>query len=88
MLQAVAGETPEVSPGEQDRYPLQTEDSTALQQTTDPEDEQEEEEAEAVPAGYVSRRTTDPYMQKKLRGLQVEPALNKSKVRFLLSLPV
>lgn len=70
--QAVAGETPEVSPGEQDRYPLQTEDSTALQQTTDPEDEQEEEEAEAVPAGYVSRRTTDPYMQKKLRGLQKE----------------
>lgn len=28
-------------------------------------------EEDAVPINYVSRRTTDPYMEKKLRGLQV-----------------
>lgn len=36
------------------------------------EEEQEEEDEEALPAGYISRRTTDPYMQKKLRGIQVQ----------------
>lgn len=32
---------------------------------------QRQEEQDSVPVNYVSRRTTDPYMQKKLRGLQV-----------------
>lgn len=32
---------------------------------------EEKEQQEEAPVGYVSRRTTDPYMKKKLRGLQV-----------------
>lgn len=36
------------------------------------EEEQEDEDEEALPAGYISRRTTDPYMQKKLREIQVQ----------------
>ena len=34
-----------------------------------------EDSAEALPVGYVSRRTTDPYMEKKLRSLQVSSML-------------
>ena len=83
LLQAAAGQSPEVKPGEQDSYLLQTEavltESTRVTETAEAEDEQEEEDAEAVPAGYVSRRKTDPYMQKKLRSLQVGLALDKPK---------
>ena len=46
------------------------------------EADQDEEEEQVMPAGYISRRTTDPYMQKKLRGLQVCKAPDCT-VRFL-----
>ena len=42
------------------------------------EEEQDAEEEEALPAGYISRRTTDPYMQKKLRGIQVQQSVAAS----------
>ena len=41
-------------------------------------DEEQDEEEEALPAGYISRRTTDPYMQKKLAGIQVQQSLPNS----------
>ena len=46
---------------------------TGLPRSTRHVDETSQEtEEEALPAGYISRRTTDPYMQKKLRGIQVQ----------------
>lgn len=49
----------------------QPEGTEAIDMRPEAEEEQEEQEEEALPAGYISRRTTDPYMQKKLRGIQV-----------------
>lgn len=41
---------------------------------------QEAQEEEALPAGYISRRTTDPYMQKKLQGIQVQQSVAASEL--------
>ena len=50
-----------------------TEDSMKVDIGTKQGDSQEQDSQEqtSAPVNYVSRRTTDPYMEKKLRGLQV-----------------
>jgi len=63
--------TPEQSPEPQETQVTQTEAAQG-EHTVLSEMEQAAEEGEtALPVGYISRRTTDPYMQKKLRDLQV-----------------
>lgn len=77
-MQAAAEEAVEGSPGEQDSPLMQAETGLPAsrrfvdEKFPEAEEEQEGEEEQALPAGYISRRTTDPYMQKKLRGIQVQ----------------
>lgn len=75
-MQAPADLSVEDSSEEQDRQLVppdagQPKGTEAIDKRPEAEEEQEEQEEEALPAGYISRRTNDPYMQKKLRGIQV-----------------
>ena len=63
--------TPEQSPESQETQVTQTEAHQGKRSVLSGVEQAAEEEETAVPVGYISRRTTDPYMQKKLRGLQV-----------------
>lgn len=80
-MQAAADETVEDSPEDQDSQleqpgaDLSESTQHADETSQEAEEEQEVEEEEALPAGYISRRTTDPYMQKKLRGIQVRQSV-------------
>ena len=80
-MQAAADETVEDSPEDQDSEleqpgaDLSESKQHAHETSQEAEEEQEVEEEEALPAGYISRRTTDPYMQKKLRGIQVRQSV-------------
>lgn len=61
---------------EHDSAPNPAEGTMVNNGKIDAQNRQEEEhmdrsEQDTVPVNYVSRRTTDPYMEKKLRGLQV-----------------
>ena len=61
---------------EHDSTPNPVEGTMVNDGKIDAQNRQEEEhmsrsEQDTVPVNYVSRRTTDPYMEKKLRGLQV-----------------
>ena len=65
---------------EHDSTPYPVEGTMVNDGKIDAQNRQEEEhvdgsEQDTVPVKYVSRRTTDPYMEKKLRGLQVCPDL-------------
>ena len=72
LLQATVDPTVEDSSEEQDRQLAETDAAQPKgTEAVGKHSEAEEEEEEALPAGYISRRTTDPYMQKKLRGIQV-----------------
>ncbi|DBA72696.1 TPA: hypothetical protein ACH3X2_010232 [Trebouxia sp. C0005] len=64
--------TPEQSPESQETQVTQTEAHQGKRSVLSGVEQAAEEEETAVPVGYISRRTTDPYMQKKLRGLQKE----------------
>ncbi len=63
--------TPEQSPEPQETQVTQTEAAQGERNVLSGVAQAAEEEETALPVGYISRRTTDPYMQKKLRGLQV-----------------
>ena len=57
---------------EQEAAAMAEETRVSVDQVLQATERQEEQKAEEpLPVGYVSRRTTDPYMQKKLRGIQV-----------------
>lgn len=63
--------TPEQSPEPQETQVTQTEAAQGERSVLSGVEQAAEEEETALPVGYISRRTTDPYMQKKLRDLQV-----------------
>jgi len=63
--------TPEQSPEPQETQVTQTEAAQGDHSALRGVEQAAEEEETTLPVGYISRRTTDPYMQKKLRDLQV-----------------
>lgn len=63
--------TLEQRPEPQETQVTQTEAAQGERSVLSGVEQAAEEEEMALPVGYISRRTTDPYMQKKLRGLQV-----------------
>ncbi|DBA86265.1 TPA: hypothetical protein ACH3X1_005765 [Trebouxia sp. C0004] len=70
--QPEVGVTPEQSSEPQETQVTQTEAAQGERSVLGGVEQAPEEEETALPVGYISRRTTDPYMQKKLRGLQKE----------------
>ena len=69
--QSEVNATLEESPEPQETQVTQTEAAQGERSVLSRVEQAAEEEETALPVGYISRRTTDPYMQKKLRGLQV-----------------